>query len=250
MVEVDGRRGPPRGRRTPAAGGGAGRPHRRRRDRGDRRGGLDRQAGLRGRASPTVSTAARPSPAVVVVQALPKGDRGELAVEVLTEVGVAADRAVGGRPQRRGLEGRAGREVAGEVAVDGARGRQAGPARRGSRRSTELAAHRRRRRAGRRRPTSPSCCTRTRPCRWPRLDVPGDRAGRGRGRPRGRPHRRGGRRPGRRRRARRYGWAPRCCAPPPPASPPSPPCCPGPPAGPESPTRRSLTCWGRRPVAC
>ncbi|MDN4174418.1 16S rRNA (uracil(1498)-N(3))-methyltransferase [Nocardioides sp. SOB77] len=30
-----------------------------------------------------------PSPAVVVVQALPKGDRGELAVEVLTEVGVA-----------------------------------------------------------------------------------------------------------------------------------------------------------------
>ena len=30
-----------------------------------------------------------PSPSVVVVQALPKGDRGELAVEVLTEVGVA-----------------------------------------------------------------------------------------------------------------------------------------------------------------
>jgi 16S rRNA (uracil1498-N3)-methyltransferase len=30
-----------------------------------------------------------PEPAVVVVQALPKGDRGELAVEVLTEVGVA-----------------------------------------------------------------------------------------------------------------------------------------------------------------
>ena len=30
-----------------------------------------------------------PSPAFVVVQALPKGDRGELAVEVLTEVGVA-----------------------------------------------------------------------------------------------------------------------------------------------------------------
>jgi len=32
----------------------------------------------------------RPSPELVVVQALPKGDRGELAVEVLTEVGVAA----------------------------------------------------------------------------------------------------------------------------------------------------------------
>ena len=31
----------------------------------------------------------RPSPEVVVVQAVPKGDRGELAVEVLTEVGVA-----------------------------------------------------------------------------------------------------------------------------------------------------------------
>lgn len=30
-----------------------------------------------------------PAPAVVVVQAIPKGDRGELAVEVLTEVGVA-----------------------------------------------------------------------------------------------------------------------------------------------------------------
>ncbi len=32
---------------------------------------------------------ARPDPELVVVQALPKGDRGELAVEVLTEVGVA-----------------------------------------------------------------------------------------------------------------------------------------------------------------
>jgi 16S rRNA (uracil1498-N3)-methyltransferase len=31
----------------------------------------------------------RPSPEVVVVQAIPKGDRGELAVEVLTEIGVA-----------------------------------------------------------------------------------------------------------------------------------------------------------------
>ncbi|MEO6511092.1 MAG: 16S rRNA (uracil(1498)-N(3))-methyltransferase, partial [Nocardioides sp.] len=30
-----------------------------------------------------------PTPAVVVVQAIPKGDRGELAVEVLTEIGVA-----------------------------------------------------------------------------------------------------------------------------------------------------------------
>ena len=37
----------------------------------------------------SVSAEPEPSPAVTVVQALPKGDRGELAVEVLTEVGVA-----------------------------------------------------------------------------------------------------------------------------------------------------------------
>jgi len=36
------------------------------------------------------SSAPGPSPSVVVVQALPKGDRGELAVEVLTEVGVSS----------------------------------------------------------------------------------------------------------------------------------------------------------------
>jgi 16S rRNA (uracil1498-N3)-methyltransferase len=36
-----------------------------------------------------VETVPEPAPAVTVVQALPKGDRGELAVEVLTEVGVA-----------------------------------------------------------------------------------------------------------------------------------------------------------------
>ncbi|WP_340540336.1 16S rRNA (uracil(1498)-N(3))-methyltransferase [Nocardioides sp. GXZ039] len=37
----------------------------------------------------SVQTSEEPAPSVVVVQALPKGDRGELAVEVLTEVGVA-----------------------------------------------------------------------------------------------------------------------------------------------------------------
>ena len=37
----------------------------------------------------SVRDEAEPAPRVVVVQALPKGDRGELAVEVLTEVGVA-----------------------------------------------------------------------------------------------------------------------------------------------------------------
>ena len=36
----------------------------------------------------TVSDSPAPSPSLVVVQALPKGDRGELAVEMLTEVGV------------------------------------------------------------------------------------------------------------------------------------------------------------------
>ena len=36
----------------------------------------------------TVEVVPRPSPRVTVVQALPKGERGELAVEVLTEVGV------------------------------------------------------------------------------------------------------------------------------------------------------------------
>lgn len=36
-----------------------------------------------------VATHPRPAPELVVVQAIPKGDRGELAVEVLTEVGVA-----------------------------------------------------------------------------------------------------------------------------------------------------------------
>jgi 16S rRNA (uracil1498-N3)-methyltransferase len=37
----------------------------------------------------SVSSEPAPSPELVVVQALPKGDRGELAVELLTEVGVA-----------------------------------------------------------------------------------------------------------------------------------------------------------------
>ena len=60
----------------------------------------------------------RPDPAFTVVQALPKGERGELAVEVLTEVGVDVDRAVGRVALGRGLEGRAGGEVPREVAGD------------------------------------------------------------------------------------------------------------------------------------
>ena len=35
----------------------------------------------------SVSTGTRPEPAITVVQALPKGERGELAVEVLTDAG-------------------------------------------------------------------------------------------------------------------------------------------------------------------
>lgn len=65
------------------------------------------------RASLTLEVGARhreppPAPRLVVVQALPKGDRGELAVETMTEVGVdvivpwAADRCVTRwRPERR-----------------------------------------------------------------------------------------------------------------------------------------------------
>jgi 16S rRNA (uracil1498-N3)-methyltransferase len=41
-------------------------------------------------AAASVEAQPEPQPSVVVVQALPKGDRGELAVELLTEVGVAA----------------------------------------------------------------------------------------------------------------------------------------------------------------
>jgi 16S rRNA (uracil1498-N3)-methyltransferase len=37
----------------------------------------------------SIASEPQPSPALVVVQALPKGDRGELAVELLTEIGVA-----------------------------------------------------------------------------------------------------------------------------------------------------------------
>src|SRR3954451_25145182 len=37
----------------------------------------------------SVATAPAPEPEVVVVQALPKGERGELAVELLTEIGVS-----------------------------------------------------------------------------------------------------------------------------------------------------------------
>ena len=76
-----------------------------------------------------VATAPEPEPRVTVVQALPKGDRGELAVEVLTEVGVATVVPVGRGPVGGRLARRAGREVAGPLARHGARGREAGATR-------------------------------------------------------------------------------------------------------------------------
>ena len=91
--------GPARGRRPPAAPRRAGGPDRRRRASWPsawspaarpRRAGT-RGAGPRGRAR-------RAEPALVVVQAIPKGDRGELAVELMTEVGV--DVIVPGRRER------------------------------------------------------------------------------------------------------------------------------------------------------
>jgi len=99
----------------------------------------------------------RPDPAITVVQAIPKGDRGELAVEEMTEVGVdrivpwAAARSVpvwqGARGERSLARWRlTAREAAkqsrrawipevtavasaGQVAADRARGRQAVPPR-------------------------------------------------------------------------------------------------------------------------
>ena len=108
---------------------------------------------------------------MTVVQAIPKGNRGELAVELLTEIGVA-----------RIVPWAASRSVAvwkGERAAksverwrsDRAGGLQAGAAtvvRRGRRPSRRLPTSR----PSSPPPTSPWCCTRTRPRRWPALRVP------------------------------------------------------------------------------
>ena len=95
----------------------------------DGRGRRDRQAGLlastvgRGRA-----TLPAPDPSVTVVQALPKGDRGELAVEVLTEIGVARSCPWAASRSVAVWRGERAREVAGPVALHRPRGRQAGAA--------------------------------------------------------------------------------------------------------------------------
>ena len=102
-------------------------------------GRLDREARLHRLGRRPWTSSSGPSPSITVVQALPKGDRGELAVEVLTEIGVDTHRAVGRVPLGRGLEGRAGREVARQVAGHRPRGRPSSRAARGCRPSPPLA---------------------------------------------------------------------------------------------------------------
>ena len=61
------------------------------------------------------------------MQALAKGDRSELAVEMLTEIGVTEIVPVAGVPLDRPLVGRRGASGRGQVAGDGPRGGQAVP---------------------------------------------------------------------------------------------------------------------------
>ena len=77
-------------------------------------------------------TEPRADPRVVVVQALPKGDRGELAVELLTELGV--DEIVPWRAARcvTVVDRRSRGPGRGEVAPDRARSSEAKPARMGA----------------------------------------------------------------------------------------------------------------------
>ena len=76
-----------------------------------------------------LATRAEPAaePRIVVVQAIPKGDRGELAVEIMTEVGV--DAVVAWQAERCVARWRArpGRQGAGPLAGDGPGGGQAVP---------------------------------------------------------------------------------------------------------------------------
>jgi len=74
-----------------------------------------------------VATVPRPQPRLVVVQALPKGDRGELAVELLTEIGVdevvpwAASRSVAVWRGDRAAKGHAKWQAAAREAAKQAR---------------------------------------------------------------------------------------------------------------------------------
>ena len=118
----------------------------------------------------SVEHAAEPAPSVVVVQALPKGDRGELAVEVLTEIGVAgivpwaAARSVAVWKGERAEKSLARwRSTAREAAKQARRSwlPEVAPLATTDE-VVELLARR----------TSRWCCTRTRPVRSPTLDVP------------------------------------------------------------------------------
>ena len=179
------------------------------------------------------ASSSRPQPSVTVVQALPKGDRGELAVEMLTEVGVdaivpwAASRSVAVWQGDRAAKSLAKwRATAREAAKQARRSwfpevdRPGRPPTRSPRCSP--------------RPTWPSYSTRTRPGRSPPSPVPDRRAivvvvgpeggltdeelaAFGRRRARRAPGRRGAAHLHRRRRRR------------------APPCSPAPPAGPDRP---------------
>ena len=100
----------------------------------------DRQAAsVRSTVAAVVDRRAGRCRAVVVVQALPKGDRGELAVEMLTEVGVDADRAWAAS---RSVAVWRGERAAKSLRASGARPPArppSSPGGRGSRRSTTLA---------------------------------------------------------------------------------------------------------------
>ena len=134
-----------------------------------------------------------PEPAVVVVQALPKGDRGELAVEVLTEVGVgeivpwAASRSVAV------WKGERGDKVAGALAVHRPRGGQAGAARLVPR-GRAAGLHRRGGRSWSRAADLAVVLHEEATALARRARGAGRRSPGGRGRPRGRADRRGGRR--------------------------------------------------------
>ena len=132
---------------------------------------------------PRVAPRPPPAPRLVVVQALPKGDRGELAVEAMTEVGVDVIVPWAADAVRDPLAGQRG-DKALRSGDDGARGGQAVPPRPVPE-VTELADDPRGSTGSRRRrPRRPARGGRG--CRWPRLDAARRRRGRGRRRPGGR----------------------------------------------------------------
>ena len=117
-------------------------------------------------------TSRRPTPRLVVVQALPKGDRGELAVETLDRGRRRRGRAVGGGALRGAVAGRARASKALERGGARPARRPSSPGGPGARGREPLADTARRRRAARRRARPASCCTRRPTRRWPRSPLP------------------------------------------------------------------------------